>query len=70
MRELLRSLPEASRRRIPALLLGGLAVLLHLGAVGHDFVYDDIPIIRDNPMVHSLDRIGLALTGTYWYRQS
>lgn len=60
------ALPDPSRRRILALLAAALAVFIHLGAVGHEFVFDDNAIIQNNPLVHDLDRLPEVLTTPYW----
>ncbi len=59
-------LPETSQRRILALLAAAVAIFIHLGAVGHEFVFDDHAIVMNNPVVHDLGRLVDALTTPYW----
>jgi len=40
------------RRRLPALLVGAVAVLPFLNSLHGDFVFDDISLIREHPMVN------------------
>ncbi len=43
-----------------------LAVVPALGLVGHDFVFDSLAIIRQNPNVHSLTALWQAFGQEYW----
>ena len=43
-----------------------LAVVPALGLVGHDFVFDSLPIIRENSNVHSLTALWQAFGQEYW----
>lgn len=45
--------PAAPRGLLPALLL--LVLLAHLPALGGDFVWDDLPLLRDRPDLHRLE---------------
>ena len=47
-------------------LLAGAVVLAHLLVLGGEFVYDDIPIVEQNPRIRSFDRIPEIFTTTYW----
>ncbi len=42
------------------------AVLPYLTALGNGFAFDDVPIIRDNPIVHTLDDPEQLWTTSYW----
>lgn len=42
------------------------AVLAYATALGNGFAFDDVPIIRDNPTVHTLDDPGQLWTTSYW----
>jgi hypothetical protein len=51
--------------------LGELAILLlavvpAIGLLRHDFVFDSLPIIRENPSVHSLAALWQAFGQEYW----
>ena len=43
-----------------------MAAVPALGLVGHDFVFDSIAIIRQNPNVHSLAALWQAFGQEYW----
>lgn len=47
-----------------------LAILLHLPALGHDFVFDDRGAILDNPFLRDASTIPQALLAPWWARQS
>jgi tetratricopeptide (TPR) repeat protein len=51
---------------LPALLLVAAGVLIYAGTLHSGFVFDDVPSIRDNPLVRSLDNYLLDWSG---YRQ-
>ncbi|HEY3129230.1 MAG TPA: tetratricopeptide repeat protein [Acidobacteriota bacterium] len=59
--------PFDARRRAPFLVaLALLAVIPYLNALTDNFVYDDFPIIVDNPLIRDLANVGKILTTDYW----
>ncbi len=59
--------PLDLRRSAPFLLaLALLAVIPYLDALTNNFVYDDFPIIVDNPHIRHLANVGTILTTDYW----
>jgi hypothetical protein len=54
-----------TERRI-ALALAGLAALAAAPGIANGFVYDDIPIIIDNPLVHDLGLTHRLWSSAYW----
>ncbi|HSG46951.1 MAG TPA: hypothetical protein VLA43_03950, partial [Longimicrobiales bacterium] len=51
---------------LPSMLVVAAAVLVYLNALGNGFAYDDIVIVRDNPLVHGLgDPLRIWLS-PYW----
>lgn len=59
--------PGAKRLR----LLGGLAIFAVACAIfaptyRYDFVYDDVPVIRDNQLIHSLSRWPEIIASPWW----
>lgn len=52
--------------RSAAVFAGASAVLVYLNALENDFAYDDVPIIAENPRIHSLQTLPEALTAPYW----
>ena len=63
---------EASTRtngvspRVAALIVAGLAIGASARGLFNDFVYDDIPLIRDNLRVHDLSGVGEIFANAYW----
>jgi hypothetical protein len=47
-------------------MVGALAVISSLAGVRNDFVYDDIPLIRDDARVHDLRHVGILFAHPYW----
>src|SRR6188474_1623483 len=43
-----------------------LAILAHANAFGNAFVFDDLPIIRDNPRIRSLSGVPALYGEDYW----
>jgi len=50
-----------------ALALGLLAVIVAAPGLANGFAFDDLPIVRDNPRVHSLASPWSYLTESYWH---
>jgi len=53
-------------RRAAALATAALAAALALPALPFGFVYDDVLLIRENPLVHTLGRAGEIWSSSYW----
>lgn len=51
---------------LPNLAILLLATVPALGLLGHDFVFDSLPIIRQNPNIHSLNALWQAFGQEYW----
>lgn len=64
-------LDDASRRdpirsvALPLLLLA-LSVALYVNTLDNDFVIDDVPIVRDNPLLRSWHGVTRLLHSSYW----
>lgn len=43
-----------------------LALAATITSIGHEFTFDDIYVVRNNPRVHSLDGLGALFGQTYW----
>ncbi|MCZ6601942.1 MAG: tetratricopeptide repeat protein [Planctomycetota bacterium] len=56
---------SVSSFKAPALVAAAV-IVAHLNILGGEFVFDDIPIVRDNPRIRSLDRLGEIFSTTYW----
>lgn len=57
----------APRRRWPqAALLAGLGLAANARSLANGFVYDDIPIILQNPLLHGLGSVGTIWGSGYW----
>jgi len=50
----------------PGLLVAGLALAASVSGLANGFVYDDVPIILQNPVVHNLESVGRTWTTPYW----
>ena len=50
----------------PGLLVAGLALAASVSGLANGFVYDDVPIILQNPVVHNLESVGRIWTTPYW----
>src|SRR5262245_37980695 len=63
-----RSHPPASRQHFWILAAGVavLAILVHANALGNGFVFDDLPIIRDNPRIRDLAQVPALYGEDYW----
>ena len=57
---------DLSRNAPFLVLLALLAVIPYLNALTNNFVYDDFPIIVDNPLIRDLANVGKILTTDYW----
>ncbi|MEE8191554.1 MAG: hypothetical protein V3T74_02340, partial [Gemmatimonadales bacterium] len=62
---------RGARRRDPADRLGLvtavlLAVAAYAASIGHDFVYDDVHVIVDNWLLHSLGNWRAILASPWW----
>jgi hypothetical protein len=53
-------------RHTAPLAVGGLALLAAVSGLGNGFVYDDVPIILQNPLVHDLGRSADLWASAYW----
>jgi hypothetical protein len=51
---------------VSRLTVAGLAVLAAAPGLGNGFVYDDVPIILQNPIVHQLASSGKIWSSAYW----
>jgi hypothetical protein len=49
-----------------ATIVALLAIVASIRGILNDFVYDDVPIIRDNIRVHGLAHVGNLFTRPYW----
>ncbi|MGW8181458.1 MAG: hypothetical protein ACWGQW_22240, partial [bacterium] len=47
------------------LLLFGLSILLYINTLGHEFVFDDVTLILQNPQVQELDWLSIIWKGGY-----
>jgi protein O-mannosyl-transferase len=52
--------------RRPGLLVAAVAVVAAVGTLANGFVYDDIPIILENPVLHQLASAGTIWRSGYW----
>ena len=52
--------------RRPQLAIALLAIGASIAGIRNDFVYDDIPLIRDDARVHDLRHLGSLFTHPYW----
>lgn len=50
----------------PGVLVAGLALAASASGLGNGFVYDDVPIIQQNPVVHNPQSLGRIWTTPYW----
>ena len=50
----------------PGVLVAGLALAASASGLGNGFVYDDVPIIQQNPVVHNPQSVGRIWTTPYW----
>jgi hypothetical protein len=57
---------EALSPRVSRLVVAGLAMLAAAPGLGNGFVYDDVPIILQNPIVHQLALPGRIWGSAYW----
>src|SRR5690606_28643581 len=59
---------DESRRTLLLIVIGVAlsAILPYLTSLGNGFALDDVPIIRDNPIVHSLGDPARLWTTPYW----
>jgi hypothetical protein len=51
---------------LPWVLLAGLTTAASAWSLGNGFVYDDVPIILQNPLVHQLGSAGTIWRSAYW----
>jgi hypothetical protein len=56
--------PRRSRFAAPAVVV--VAIASSITSLGNQFTADDIPLIRDNALVHSLANLGAIFTSPYW----
>jgi len=59
--------PLTARPRVMLALVLLATALVFLPALGGEFVWDDVPLIRTNPNVRDLSRLGEALTHDFWH---
>jgi tetratricopeptide (TPR) repeat protein len=52
---------------VQAMALGLLAVIVAAPGLGNGYAFDDLPIVRDNPRVHSIAGPWSYLTESYWH---
>ena len=50
----------------PGVIITGLALAASASGLANGFVYDDIPIIQQNPLVHQVESIGRIWSSPYW----
>lgn len=50
----------------PGVLVAGLALAASASGLGNGFVYDDVPIIQQNPLAHDPLALGRIWTTPYW----
>lgn len=50
----------------PAVVIAGLALAASASGLANGFVYDDIPIIQQNPIVRQVESIGRIWSAPYW----
>ena len=50
----------------PRSAIAGLALAASVSGLANGFVYDDIPIIRQNPIVHQVESVGRIWSTPYW----
>ncbi len=55
-------------RRLPLLLLVGLALAVYANTLGHDFAWDDLWWVVDNPALPNLRNMGEFFRAHEWYR--
>lgn len=55
-----------TRDRVALLTVVALAAAVYVGSLGHDFSYDDVYIIKDNALLHSLANWRAILRATWW----
>ena len=55
-----------SRRRAAIALPAVLAIVLHLPALGHDFVFDDRGVILENPLMRDMGDLPRLLAAPWW----
>ncbi len=53
-------------RRLALLVPAVAALLLYLPILGHELLYDDLPLLRDNPFLRSWDALWRAFTVPLW----
>jgi len=54
------------RHATPGLLLAAIIGIVFGASLAGEFVWDDRPLIADNPMIRDLDSIGQLLTSSFW----
>jgi tetratricopeptide (TPR) repeat protein len=52
--------------RRAAILVGVVAGLVYVNSLGNGFAYDDVPIIQENPTLHSWSELATAIVRPYW----
>lgn len=60
------SIGQDALRGRPALVVVALSLLASVWILPNAMTLDDVPIIRDNALIHGLGRLGEALTSPYW----
>jgi tetratricopeptide (TPR) repeat protein len=58
--------PSAGAGRLPAAELALAALICFLPSVVAGYVYDDLPLVRDNPYAHGFDQLRHAFTTYFW----